>query len=155
MVGAAEGVEHLQLRAPDREAAVLVLAVEGEQPAPELAQVGRCGGAALHECTRAAFRAHAASQHDLVGLVVDSFPELGERVAVEHARRKLEDALHVRLARAGADDPGPRAPAQQEVERVGQHGLARPGLAGDRNQARPEPELGPLDQQEVLDSQLH
>jgi hypothetical protein len=37
---------------------------------------------------------------------------------------------------------------------VGEHGLARPGLPREHVQARHEPQLGPLDQQEVLDTQL-
>ena len=50
--------------------------------------------------------------------------------------------------------PGARLAAEQQVERVGQHRLARAGLARDRVQPGPEPQLGPLDQQQVLDAQL-
>ena len=37
---------------------------------------------------------------------------------------------------------------------MGQHGLARAGLAGEHVQAGTEAQLGPLDQQQVLDAQL-
>ena len=37
---------------------------------------------------------------------------------------------------------------------MGEHGLAGAGLAGDRVQPLAQPQLGPLDQQQVLDPQL-
>src|SRR4051794_17303382 len=51
---ATEAVEELELRRRDRELAVLVLAVERDQAGAQLAEVGRGGGAALHECAGAA-----------------------------------------------------------------------------------------------------
>ena len=65
-----------------------------------------------------------------------------------------EHALHVGLRRAWAHDPGPRLAAEQQIQRVREHGLARPGLPREHVQARPETELGPLDQQEVLDAEF-
>ena len=67
---------------------------------------------------------------------------------------QVEDALDPGLGGAGPDDLRPRLAAHQQVERVGEHGLAGAGLAGDRVQPLPEPQLGPLDQQQVLDPQL-
>src|SRR5204862_4856245 len=49
LVPAAEAVEELQLGGGHRQAAVLVLAEEGDEPAAELAQVGRRRAPALHE----------------------------------------------------------------------------------------------------------
>ena len=54
----------------------------------------------------------------------------------------------------GPDDLRARLAAHQQVERVGEDGLPGPGLAGDRVQALAEAQLGPLDQQQVLDPQL-
>src|SRR3954451_20824672 len=51
-------------------------------------------------------------------------------------------------------DPGPRAPAEQQVEGVREHRLARSGLTREHREAGAEPQLGPLDEQEVLDTQL-
>ena len=69
-------------------------------------------------------------------------------------RRAREDALDIRLGGARADDPAARAAAQQQIERVGEHRLAGAGLAGEDVQAGAEPELGALDQQQVLDAKL-
>ena len=66
--------------------------------------------------------------------------------------RQLEDALDVRLGRPGAHDPRARAAAEQQVERVREHGLSGPGLAREDRQPGTQAQLGPLDQQEVLDT---
>src|SRR5262249_28647473 len=68
--------------------------------------------------------------------------------------RKLEDPFDVRLGRAGPDDLRTGLAAHQQVERVREDSLARAGLAGDRVQAWSQPELGALDQQQVLDPEL-
>ena len=67
---------------------------------------------------------------------------------------RLEDALDICLVRAGTHDAPPRLAPEQQVERLGEHGLARAGLAGDRVQAPVESQLGALDQQQVPDTQL-
>ena len=60
VAGAAEAVEDLELRGGQHELAVLVLAVEGEQPPAELAQVAGARRAPLDERARAPLGAHAA-----------------------------------------------------------------------------------------------
>jgi hypothetical protein len=50
--------------------------------------------------------------------------------------------------------PGPWLAAEQQVQRMGEHGLPRACLAREDVQPLGEPELGPLDEQEVLDAQL-
>ena len=50
--------------------------------------------------------------------------------------------------------PGARAAAQQQVERVREHRLARARLAGEHVETRGEAQLGPFDEEEVLDAQL-
>ena len=56
LLAAAEAVEQVELGRRERQAAVLVLAEEGNQPAAELAQVGGSSRAALHERARAPAR---------------------------------------------------------------------------------------------------
>ena len=76
-------------------------------------------------------RAHAACEHDLLGVRREPLAELLAQLA-----RQVEDALHVRLGRPRAHDPAARAAAEQQVERVREHRLARAGLAGEHVQTR-------------------
>jgi hypothetical protein len=133
---------------------MLVLAVEGQQARAERPQVARRGRAAGDEGAGAARGAHPAAEDNLAGVVAQPLGELGELGVVEQSVRELEDALHPRLPGARADDLRPRTAAHQQVQRVGQHRLTGPGLAGDRVQALAEAQLGALDQQEVLDPEL-
>ncbi len=151
LVAAAEAVEQVELGRGEREAAVLVLAEEGDQAAAERLQVGRRGRAALHERARSALGRDPARQDDLVERVVDALPQLRQLGVVEQPVGQGEHALDVGLARARPDDAGARLAAQQQVERVGEHGLARAGLPGERAQALARAQLGALDQQQVLD----
>ena len=154
LLATAEPVEQVELRRGEREPPVLVLAEEGDQPPAERLQVGRRGRPPLDERARAPLGGHAAGEHDLLERLVDPLPQLGQLGLVEQTRGQREHALHVRLTRTRPDDPRARLAAEQEVERVGEHRLARAGLAGDRGQARPRPQLGALDQQQVLDAEL-
>ena len=138
-----------QLRAGERQPAVLVLAVEREQRLGQLAQVGDRRRAAVDERARAPVGADPAGEHDLLGVGGQALAELAAQLVGQ-----LEDALDVGLRRARADDAGLRAPAEQQVQRVREHGLARAGLARQHVEPGREAQLGPLDQQEVLDAQL-
>ena len=89
-------------------------------------------------------------EHDLLGCRA----RRRSRSCARQRVGQLEDALDVGLLRAGPDDARARAPAEQQVERVREHGLARAGLAGEHVQARRQAQLGALDQQQVLDTQL-
>ena len=154
LLGAAEAVEQVELGARHGELAVLVLAEEGDERAAQLAEVGSRGRAALHERARAPFGAHPPGEDHLVGIVADAFAQLGQLRALEQPRWELERALDVGVGGAGPDDSGLRLAAQQQVEGVGKHGLARAGLSGDHREPVPGPHLGILDQQQVLDAQL-
>ena len=66
-------------------------------------------------------------------------------------RSKLR--LDVRLGRARPEVAGIPGRAEQEPDRLGEDRLARPGLPGDRVQARPEAQVGLADEDEVLDAQ--
>ena len=128
---------------------VLVLAVEGDERLGELAQIGHRRGAAVDERARAALRADAPREDDLLRVLRQALAQLAaQRV------RQLEHALDVRLLGAGPDDAGPRPAAEQQIERVGQHRLARAGLPRQDVEPRREAQLGLLDQQEVLDAEL-
>ena len=154
MLCAAELVEDLQLGRGEREPAVLVLAVEGDRahrrsraaPRPWRERPFRIGA-------RAPVRAHPTGEHELLGALGAGSAELGE-LARAGSLGERERPLDVGLAGAGAHDPRPRTPSEQQVERVGEHGLARARLPGEYVQPRREAQLGPLDQQQVLDAKL-
>ena len=135
LLGAGEGVEHVELGRRERELAVLVLAVEGKHALRGRPQVPHARRAPANVGPRAPRRGNPACEHE-VGIA------------------DLEHPLDVGLVGAGADDSGFCPAAEQQVERMGEHGLARSGLAGEHVEARREAQLGPLDQQEVLDAQL-
>src|SRR4051794_37263885 len=154
MLGPAEAVQDLELCRRQRQLAVLVLAVEGEQSAAERLQVrGRCRPA-LHEGPRPALDAHTAADHDFVLALGQALAELRELVAVEEARWEGKDALHLGLGRARPDDPRTGLPSQEQVQRVCEDGLSGPRLARDDVEAGLETQLRALDQKQVLDSQL-
>ena len=154
VLGAGETVEDLQLGRGDRQLAVLVLAEEGEQAPAEQLQVGGGRGAAGDEgAGPTAFR-DPPPQHDLLGPLGQPFGQLSHLRLLQQPRRQVEDPLDPGLLGPGSNDLRPRLAAHQQVERVRQHRLAGPGLAGDRVQPLPQPQFGPLDQQQVLDSQL-
>jgi hypothetical protein len=134
---------------------VLVLAVERDQPPAELPEVRRRCRPPLHERPRPPVGADPAPEHDLVGVLRQPLAQLGEVGVVEQPLRRLEHALDVCLGGSGADDPRAGLTPEQQVERMGEHRLAGTGLAGQRVQAGPEPQLGPLDQEQVLDAKLY
>jgi len=154
VIGAGERIQDLELGGSEHQPAVLVLAVEREQPRAERLEVCGVRRTALDEGAGPTAGANAASNDDLLRSIRQPLRELAQLGVVEHPRRNRERALDVCLRGARPDDLRPRPPAQQEVQRVGEDRLPRARLAGDRIEARLEAELGPLDQQQVLDSQL-
>ena len=129
LVGAAVGVEQLELGGGEHQLAVLVLAVERQQPAAELLQVGLGGGAPAHVGAGATVGPHPAGQHDLLGVG-------GQALGARQLRRQGEHPLDVGLGGAGPHDPAPRPAAEQQVQGVRQQRLAGAGLAGEHVQAR-------------------
>ena len=128
LAGAAEAVEDGELGRGEHEPAVLVLAVEGDELAADVAQVVHRRGASAEVGAGAPLGAHAPRDHELLGVGRDAVAELlADGVA------ELEDALDVGLPRSRPDDPRLRAAAEQQVERVREHGLAR---ARSRRSAR-------------------
>ena len=157
MSAAAEPVEEVELGRGEREAAMLVLPEEGEEPAADHLEVGRRGRATLDERPRSPAGPHPAREDDLregVAFVADPLAQLRQLRLVKQPVRQLEHSLHVRVAGSRAHDSGARLSAEQQVQGVRENRLARPGLARDRRQPRTGPQLGPLDQEQVLDAQL-
>jgi hypothetical protein len=73
---------------------------------------------------------------------------------VEEPGVDREHPLHVSLRRARPHDAGPWFAAEQQIQGVREHSLPGTRLARDDVQAGFEPQLGALDQEEVLDSEL-
>ena len=108
-------------------------------------------------CTNARvvlFVAHPAGEDDLVQVLPHALAQVGELGLVEQPGGQLEHALHVRLGRSRPHDSRARLSAQEQVERVREHGLPGTGLARDGGEAVARPQLGPLDQEQVLYAQL-
>src|SRR5918994_2889577 len=147
-------VQYLELRRGQGELAVLVLTVEGKRAGAQRPQVGRGGRAALHEGARPPRDPDPATEHDLVRARWEPLADLAQPGVVVEPVGKRQDPLHVGLLGAGADDLRPRLAPHQQVDRVREDRLPGPGLAGDRVEAPAEPKLGPLDQEQVLDTQL-
>ena len=131
------------------QAAVVLLAVQLDQRVGERPQ--RLGGhpAVVDPGLPPAVGARRAAQDQLVRA---GQPGLGQqrrrRVAVgQHELRR-----HLALGGAGAHLAA-AAPAEHEAEAVEQDRLAGAGLAGQHVQARPEAQLGRLDQHHVADRQ--
>ncbi len=128
---------------------MLVLAVEGQQAAAQLPQVGDGSRPAADVGPRAPVGPDAASKHDLLCVVWQPLTH----VAAERGGKR-ENALNVGLDGALAHDPVAGAAAEQQVERVREQRLARPGLPGDDVEAGREPQFSPLHKQQVLDAKL-
>ena len=154
VLGAGEPVEDLGLRRGQHQLPVLVLAVEGEQARAEGAQVRGRGRAPGDEGGGSAGPGRDPPREDDLLARRQPLGDVAQRRVGEDRLRDLEGALDPRLLGAGPDGGAARTAAHQQVERVGEHGLAGAGLAGDHVQSRPEAHLGALDQQEVLDPQL-
>src|SRR5439155_7698377 len=136
-----------------RESTLLELTRHGDQPLA-------AGGAILASCapaprvgTGTAVGEHPAGQHEAV-LILRS--QLGQRLhalLLEQPLRKLELRLDIGLVRAGTDESGVALRAEEEADCLGEDRLSRPGLAGDRVQARPGREVGLSNENEVLDAE--
>ena len=98
----------------------------------------------------AALGGHAAGEHELLGVP----PGGGRASDVAEPVGQVEDALDVGLGGPRPHDAAARPAAEQQVERVGEHGLAGARLPREHVQPGAEPQLGPLDQQQVLDTQF-
>ncbi len=104
-------------------------------------------GAAVQVGPGASIRADPPCQHQLLRVGAQPLAEREPQLLGQ-----VECALHVRLGGPRAHDPLARTPAQQQIEGMGEHRLARAGLARQHVQPGTQPQLCPLDQQQVLDT---
>ena len=151
---AGEAVEDLELRRGERQLAVLVLAVEGEQRASRAARRSAADAERPRRRRGCDPRRRRGGRGRSPRLGRKPLRQLGELRVVQQALGELEDALDVGLLGSGPHDPASRLAAQHEVERVGEDRLAGAGLAGDHVQPVAEAQLGALDQQQVLDPEF-
>src|ERR1035441_2500722 len=100
-------VEDLKLSGAEHQAPVLVLAIEGQQLASQLAQLPDRDRAATEIRPCAPVGTDPSRQHQLRGI-------RRQELAVKRLR-KLEDALDIGLARAGAHDQIGRASCRERV----------------------------------------
>ena len=149
MVARAKAVEDLQLGRGQRQLAMLVLSVEGEQRTADLAQIGDGGRAPAEVSTGAPVGAHPAGERELLRFGADALAEL-----LAQTLGQVEDPLDVCLTGPRTNDSWACPPTQEQVERMRQHRLARAGLTREHVQPGRQAQLRLLDQQEVLDAKL-
>ncbi len=129
----------------------LVLAVEIHQQRAELAEHRGGGRAAVHPRPRAALGRDLAphDQPSVLEIEAEGFDPLAGDL-VDPLERALDDGLRG----AGTHAAAGGALAEQQRERIHQHGLPRPGLAGEDVEAGAEMEGDVGDGGEVADAEL-
>ena len=153
LLGADEGVEHVELVRRAREPTLLELARHRDQPLGGGGEVLARDRAAPGVGARAAVGEDAAREHESRLVLRPQLRERRRSALVEEPLRDVELRLDVGLARGRADGAGVALDAEQQPDRLGEDRLAGPGLAAEHVQARAELELGLADEDEVLDSQ--
>ena len=131
---AAEPVERVELRGREHQPAVLVLSVEGQQPAAELTQISDRRHPTAYIGTGAPVGPDPTGEHQFLSASGNPLVTTGGQ-----PRWQLEHALHVRLSRAFSNDAGAGLASQQEVERVGEQRLPSTGFTGENVQPRRKP----------------
>jgi hypothetical protein len=123
-----------------------------QQRVAQLLQHAHAGGLVVHEGAAATVGAQRAAQHQV--LVAGVGQPLGlEQLPHRMVGRGREHRRGDRLRRAPAHQPGVRALAGGEAQRIQDDGLARAGFAGERGEARADGEVQRLDQHDVADLQ--
>ena len=150
LVRPGEAVEDLELGRREHQLAVLVLAVERQQRGARVAQIGRRRAAPAEVGARAALGAHPAREHELLGV-------LGQPVA--RAPRAARPAARRRPPRRppprrGARCPDRGLPPSSRSSACASTVLPAPVSPVSTFKPGPRQQLGPLDQQEVLDAQF-
>ena len=149
--GAGERVEDVALGVRVQQGLGLVLAVQVDKQAAQAGQGADGGRAAVHPGAGTPVHADLAPEHEAVVLrlhtqLLQAAPQGG----VGH----LEGALDRGALGARADQAAVGAGAEEQGHRVHQHGLARPGLAGQRVEAGAELEGNVRDGDEIAHAQL-
>ncbi len=147
---AVEGVEQGAVGAGFDQGAVIVLAVDLDQRAADLAEQRGGDRLVVDEGAAAAIGALHTAQ-DQVALRIEA--AVAEEPAGGVVIRHGEDGGDVALPHAGADQRGIAARAQREGERIQQDRLAGAGLAGEHRHSRPEVHAQPVDDDDVADGE--
>ena len=152
-VDAAEAVEQGAMALGVEQAAIVMLAVDFDQPRAGLAQRARGHRHAAGEGAAAAVGLERAAQEQrLARLGLDAL--LGEQHDAVMVVADLERGRDHRLRLPGADQGAVGARAKRQPERVEQDRLARPGLAGEHAKPGFEIEVERLDQDDIADGKL-
>mmetsp|Transcript_4846 Transcript_4846/g.17211 ORF Transcript_4846/g.17211 Transcript_4846/m.17211 type:complete len:524 (+) Transcript_4846:2418-3989(+) len=148
-VQAGEGVQQLAHRGRAGQALPGVLTVDVEQMVGQLAQLGQCGGTAVDPgAALAAAVDHAAQQQGVVHV------KAGLVQPAAQMQRQVELGTDLGLGRALAHHAGVAAPAQGQLQRVDQDGLAGAGLAGQHGKAGIELEFERRHDDKVFEAEM-
>ena len=152
VLGAAVGVESLQLGGGESQLAMLVLTVEGDQAGAELTQIGDGHRPSVEVGPGATVGDRASgAEHDVLRATVAGG---ARRLAAARLGRSKTPSTYASLA-PGRQIRGPaRPPAEQQIERVRKDGLSGARLAGEDVQTCRKVQFGALNQQKILDAKL-
>ena len=148
----AEGVEQRALAVGIDERAVLVLAVDVDQPIAQLLERGDRHGHAVHLSGAPPLSRDPSGDDDRP--VLEGGAENLLELAAERGLLDLEDGRGARLGLAGADEIGRGLAAEHQAESRQQQALARPGLPGPDAEAPLQLDLDVLDRRQVLHRQF-
>ena len=153
-IGIRVGVQHVALRLGTEQRLCLVLAMQVHEQAADLAEHTDRYRRAVDPRTGLAFTQHFALQ-DQTSLF-ELNPKCGERgqQVPMRCRPEFEGALDDRLLRAGSDDVGRGALAEQQREGVDDHRFAGPGFAGQNVEAGLERQRDVGNDGEIADAQF-
>ena len=132
------------------QSALVVLAVDLDKRAADVAHQRDAGGLVVDEDAGAAVGGLHAAQDDVAVVVERVFGEDGARRMV---LRHVEDGRHLALSRAVADQRGIAARAERQRQGIKQDGFAGAGLAGQDREAGRKIDVQPLDQDDIADRQ--
>jgi hypothetical protein len=142
-------IEQRALRGRPQQRLVLVLAVDVDQVLAGGFELRERGGMAVDEAARAAAAVDGAPDNQRAGIA----GEIRLNQPIGQRRFVFDFKFRRQLRALGAlpHQPGVGAAADQQLDRVHQHRLARAGLAGKAGEAFAELERGFLDQDQVAD----
>ena len=146
------GVQNPPLPGAVQESLVIVLSVEVEEPAPELAQPSRRRRRPVHPCPMPALATQFATQDEPAFFMIDTGLLAQRPQSVDVL--DLEAALDAGGPGARPDHVRRRPPSDEEREGFDEEGLPRPRLAAEHAETRPEFERSLLDDGEVPDAKL-
>ena len=147
---APKGVEQFAMGGSVDQSAFVVLSVDLDKRAADVAHQRDAGRLIVDEDAGAAVGGLHAAQDDVAVVVQRVFGEDGARGMV---LRHVEDSRHLALGRAVADQGGIAARAERQRQGIKQDGFAGAGLAGEDREAGRKIDVQPLDQDDIADRQ--